>query len=179
MKFTVLLLMLLFISCTTPPKATVVESKEKAADEIVEGVVISKDVPKSINGFRYVKEINTYFKNTISKKVEQRIYNSIKRSKEIKDDKSRFTRQVSALSSQFKYPFWSDYFGDEAVNGSIRLNIRVGKDGLPEIIIVESGIQPDVDRIFVEHATRFPFQPAIHKKSKKPVRAWIKIQNTF
>lgn len=178
MKILLLLITLLFSACTTAPKAAATMNETELPEKI-EGAVISKEIPKAINGFRYVKDINAYFKSTVSEKVEQRIYNNIKRGNENKDDRSRFSRQVAALSDQFKYPFWSDYFGDETVQGSIRLNIRVGKDGLADIIIVESGIKDDVDRIFVDHASRFPFKPAIHKKSKKPVRAWIKIQNTF
>lgn len=174
------LLLLLFVACSSKKTLSSENKKHEAQDQkITEGAVASKKVPKKVAGFSYVSEVNAYFKNSVSKKKRQRIISKIKKKKKLIDKKSRFSRQLKAKTKLFKYPLWSDYFADRDIHGTIDLNMLIGKDGFAEIIIVKQGIDPKVNRIFVSYAAKFPFKAAIHKKSKKPVRAWYRFRSSF
>lgn len=178
MKILILALVLL-LSCTTN-KAKPINPSNVEKVEKVEGAVVSKKIVKTVSGFNYVKKHKAYFRNDLSASLKSRVMKKLNRGNSPKNDNSKLSSLVKPVTSKFVYPFWSDYFGDsKKVSGTIQLNIQVSKYGKAEIIIVEQGIDEEVDRITVEYVKNFPFKPAIHKKSGNPTRAWIKIRNTF
>lgn len=177
MKTRLIIIGLLVISCT--PTSTIKNTTDKPKDEKIEGAVVSKKTPMKVSGFNFVEKHNAYFREDLTESLVGRIMKKLDNGETPSDKSSRFSQQVKPLTSQFKYPFWSDYFGDKIISGTIQLNILVSKYGKPEVIIVEHGIDEEVDRITVDHVKNFPFAPAIHKRSGNPTRAWIKIRNTF
>lgn len=179
MKFTLFFTLLLLIACTTPKPEPAVDNRPPVEKKDVEGAIASKKIPDAIRSFKYVPSVNAYFRNDVIKSAQDRIISKIKGNKALKDDKSRFSRQVEPKASEFVNPIWSEYFGDKRITGTYQLNIRVGKDGTPDVIVVKKGISKEADRVFVKYVSKYPFYPAIHKKSKKPVRAWFPFRTTF
>lgn len=168
---------LLLISCLTKPVSTKPELKNETETNLAK--IESKQIPKTIPNFIFRDDVNSYFRNDVDETAVNRIIQDIKKGNQISDNKSNFSQQAEIIESEFKRPYWPEYFPDSEIKGSISYYLRVAKDGTPNIIIIIEGINKEVDRIFVEHLTRSKFKPAIHAKSKKPVNSWLKLKENF
>ena len=175
MKLTIIVgLFILILSCGTTQ--TLAKAKD-VKKEVEEGAVASKKIPTRIAGFVFNKKVNAYFRNDVSKTVQKRIVQTIIKGKRLGNKSGRL--KAKASPKEFKDPYWSDYFGQKEINGTIDYIIRIGKNGKPDVIVIKNGIGEKANRIAAKYMSESLFNPGIKATNNKPVRSWLNLKKTY
>ena len=164
----------LMVSCGGSTLAVKANVNKK---EIQEGMVASKTMPVSIAGFRYSKKADAFFRNDVSKDVQKRTTQVILKGQKLGNKAGRL--KVKPSPKNLKDPYWADYFGEKTISGKIQFNIRVGKNGKADIIVIKKGISKEANTIASKYISESTFYPGIHAKKNKPVRSWLSLNKTY
>lgn len=164
----------LMVSCGGSDLAVKANVNKK---EIQEGMIASKDLPVKIAGFRFSKKANAYFRDDVSKDVQKRTTQTILKGQKLGNKSGRLKTKPSP--KDLKDPYWADYFGEKTISGKIKFNIRVGKNGKADIIVIKKGISKEANTIAAKYISESTFFPGIHAKKNKPVRSWLSLNKSY
>jgi hypothetical protein len=164
----------LMISCGGNSLAVKANVNKK---EIQEGMVASKSIPLRIPGFRYSKKADAFFRNDVSKDVQKRTTQTITKGQKLGNKSGRLKTKPSP--KDLKDPYWADYFGEKTISGKIQFDIRVGKNGKADIIVIKKGISTESNTIAAKYISESTFFPGIHAKKSIPVRSWLSLNKSY
>lgn len=75
--------------------------------------------------------------------------------------------------------FYPEKYRAEKLKGKVQVGVMFYPDGSVKVINVNSVMPKEFDQAAAEAATKIKFQPAVHKKSKKPVAQAITVEYDF
>lgn len=131
-----------------------------------------------LSDFNYNSKAKTYFRKDLSKNVVKRIYNQLYKNQKIGNKEGRLRVQPKVISGKLTKPNWSSYRGPN-VSETVYFQIRIGKKGNPDIIILNSNLPLQAQSLIVSALLKTKFSPGIHSKSGKPVRSWIDLNEYY